>query len=261
MAVLNPVTLGTNAPASLGTTIVLTTAAATLVASRILLFVSWYDALNSITISSISDGVNTYTVDKTLASLTPGGGHAAIISAHAPSILALGSAITVTMSSAVLDRAICGAYSTGILTTGAAYGAVGQAEHSNTAWSSTTTPVTTGDLMWGGSHWEDSGGSTNTPSGGNTELHDGIGSSGTFTTTCYQIGSGTSIAASGTWSSVSGASEGTTSIAVAYKAIVPTGSFIPDQRRNQRNSLLRRSIYINRQWKRNRSGILEPQYA
>lgn len=223
--VANPISIGTAAPVGSATTIPLTTTASVPAGGRILLFLSWYDGGLTVTISSISDGTNIYTVDKTQTPIS-GGGHAAVISAPCPSGLVSGSTITVTMSGAVTDRVLCGAYSTGIVATNAAYGAVGQGQNSNTVWTSTTTTALKGDLLWGGSHWEDSGGSTNTPSGGNTELHDGIGSSGTFTTTCYQVGTGAAIAASGTWSLISGAVEGTTSIAVVYRASV-VSSYTP----------------------------------
>lgn len=214
MAISTPADIGTTAPGGTGSSLGLTTTAAVPAGGKIFVAICWF---GSQTLSSVSDGTNTYTIDKTQT--TPGTTNCrfAIASADAPSGLASGSTITATWSGTTADRKIAAAYSTGVQTgAGAAYGAVGQGQSNNTAWSSTTTTVNNGDLLWGGCHWEDGVVAVNTPSGGNTELHE-FGPSGNRCVTCYQFGTGAAIAAQGTWDSAA-AIDGTASIAVAYTA-------------------------------------------
>lgn len=215
MAISNPAAVGnTGLLTTSVSTIALTTSANVPAGSKLWLVVTWWDA--SFTLSGVSDGTNTYTID---VQGVNGANHVAIVSADIPAQLNSGATITATLSGASVSRSIAAMYSSGVATgAGAAYGAVSQNQNSSTTWSSTSTTVTSGDILIGGSHWEDSVGPTNTASGGNTEVHDFTSGSGAAATSCYQIGTGAAIAASGTWTTICAASSGLRSSAVAYSA-------------------------------------------
>jgi hypothetical protein len=213
VAISNPVSIGTAVNGASSSTIALTTTGAVTAGAKIWVVVGWFQTPGG-TLTSVADGTNTYTIDVQGVNTDDG---LAICQADCPAGLAGSSTITATFNTAKLDRHICAMYSTGVTTgAGAAYNPVSQ-NQSGTAWSSTTHVVNNGDIHIGGSHWEDSAGATSTPSGGNTEVHDFTTGGGSSVTSVYQIGTGASIAASGTWSLASGAT-GLRSSAVAYSA-------------------------------------------
>jgi hypothetical protein len=67
-----------------------------------------------------------------------------------------------------------------------------------TAWTSGSIAVNSGETSYGACYGGTTS-TTNTASGGNTEIHDQNLSTDSSNTTCFQLGSGTSIASSGTW--------------------------------------------------------------
>ena len=158
------------------TTQTLVTTAAVPAGGKILLGVSWFTAT---TISGVSDGANTYTVDKMQTSPSTTNCRFAVVSADCPAGLASGSSIVVTFAVAATNRYIGGAYSTGLQTgVGAAYGAVGSglALRLGAPVTRRSLPVTCSGAAVTGK----TASTTNTPSGGDTELQDfapGAGSS------------------------------------------------------------------------------------
>lgn len=182
----------------------------------------WFST--TVTLSSVTDGTNSYTIDRQGRNF---GVNFAVCSADCPAGIT-NPTITATFSATVPDRKIAAMYSSGVVVGGGAtYGAVSNGQTTGaTNWTSTATAVTNGDILIGGSHWEDSVQPTNTASGGNTEVHDwNDGVSGSAATSCFQIGTGASIAAQGTWSTGAGApNSGIFSVAVAYSAI--TGNLV-----------------------------------
>jgi hypothetical protein len=225
MAISVPLTTGTATLGATGGTIPFTTTATIPAGGKHWVVVGWF--FTTTTVTGISDGTNTYTVD---VQGNTGDCSLAIASADCPAGLASGTVVTATFGSAsTADRQICGMYSTGVQSgVGAAYGAVSQNQGSTATWSSTATTTNNGDILIGGSHWEDGAPATDTPSGGNTEVHDFSTGGGSSVTTVYQIGTGASIAAQGTWSLTAGAT-GLRSSAVAYKAAPSAGGIVLHQ--------------------------------
>ena len=186
---------------------------------KLWVLVAWFTSNTLIT--GAADGTNTYRIDVQGA----GGSNetnAAIISADIPAQLNSGATITVTFGDALpADRKIAAMYSSGVATGATSdYGNIANHQGSGVAnWTSTAITVTSGDILIGVSGWEDSVRPTNTPTGGNSEVHDSWndGTTGSAATSCYQIGTGASIAAQGTWSTSSGGA-GIESCAVAYAA-------------------------------------------
>lgn len=226
MAISNPTAVGNLAQDATSSTIATTTTGTIPAGAKIWVVVGWF---GTSTLSSISDGTNSYTIDQQSKS---GGGNtsASISSADAPSGLASGTTITATFSAATAgDRSIGIFYSTGVQTgAGAAYGATGaNSASSSTAWATGNITVASGDILIGFSHWEDSSTTTSsTPGGSNQEIIDwpSGGTAGSAQTAVYQIGTGAAIQGSGTWSNACSAGvDPTRSVAVAYKAAAATG--------------------------------------
>jgi len=216
MAISNPIDIGST---SAGTA--LTTTGAVPAGGKVWFVISWFLLTSSLT--SVSDGGSTViTIDKQILN---GANGLALCSADYPAGLASGATITPTISGGTpADLQIAAMYSTGVQTNAAAaYGAVSATANSATVWNSTNITVANGDILIGGSKWEDSTPASSTPSGGNTEVHDFNGGGGFASTTVYQIGTGAGIAGSGTWSLTSGATSGITAVAVAYKAALAGG--------------------------------------
>src|SRR4051812_10408169 len=156
--------------------------------------VGWNDSAGvttvwTLTFGGISTGLTL------VGTVTNGSNHESIY--HADVVgLASGATIAVTFSSTnaqskYLQTGFSTDYSGAhILTTSGTTG--------TTAWTSGSIVVNSGETSYGACY----GGSTsatNTASGGNTEIHDQNLSTDSSTTTCFQTGTGASIASSGTW--------------------------------------------------------------
>ena len=216
MAVSVPAALATAVvPGTTNATIALTSTATVPSSSKIWAIVTWFHS--TVTLSSVAGGSLSWTIDHQSKNGSTG---VAIVSADAPSGLASSTTITATFSaSGAADQQMAAYSSTGVLSgVGAAYGAIGGSNNASTSWDAGATTVLSGDILIGVSKFEDSVTTTSTPTGGNTELEDWNSGSGFATTTTYQIGTGASIHAQGTWSNTSAASLGTRSASVAYTA-------------------------------------------
>lgn len=209
MAISNPVTDGQATPA-VGpvTTLAITTTAAVPADSKIWVVFSYFAA--SATAPTVAGGGLTWTVDSTTAN---GSSRCGLAWADAPAGLASSSTITLTIPSG------SSVYHQSMYATGAGSGAA-TARNSGTtataAWSSGSVAVPSGSVLIGvGDNGDASGGnSSNTPSGGNTEVHDQFIAGDGGTTSCYQLGTGASIAASGTFN----AANITASVAAVFAA-------------------------------------------
>lgn len=234
MAISTPATLGTAATVANSTTQTFNTTATVPSGGKIWVVVGWFDG--TATLSSITGGSLTWTIDIQGKNGSVG---RAICQADAPAGLASGTTITANFSSGTADRFMSGAYATGVATGASSdYGAVSQ-NQSVAGWSSTTTTVSAGDVLIGGSHTSQASGSpTSTAGGGNTELDDITTADGDSTTTTYQMGTGAAIAASGTWT---GSGFTNRSSAVAYMAAA--GSFMPGPERVVLQAVNRSSVY------------------
>lgn len=220
----NPTDSGRNTPAEGGSAISFSfnTTRTIVSGERIWVIISWFGTQ---TLSSFSGGGLTWTIDSQQAN---GSQHIGLAYADAPSGLTSGTTITGTLSAtAAASGHIASMAGTG-WSTGAAL-ARNSATMSGASYSSGTVSVATGDVLVGGISGGDSptpGGGNNTPSGGNTEVHDYAPSpaAGSMQATEYQIGSGTSIAISGTGTpaDLSGAT-----LAVSFAAAAAGPSLAP----------------------------------
>jgi hypothetical protein len=193
VAISNPVDIGkTDAAVGTSTTVAFTTTGAVASGGKLFVHVGWFGA--SITLSSGSGGSLTWTVDSQVAN---GSDHEGLMWADAPAGLASSSTITATFSGGADGRHIAGDYVTGAATGAAAARTSGTT--GTTAWTSGSLTVSAGSILMGSCYNETGTNPTNTPSGGNTEIHDSFTSGDSAHTSCYQIGTGASIAASGTW--------------------------------------------------------------
>jgi hypothetical protein len=164
------------------------------ITGKLFITVGWNDSAGATTISSLTVGGSATGVTL-VGTVTNGSNHESLYHVDVTG-LANASTIAVTFSSTnAQSKYLQTGFSTDyagahILTTSGTTG--------TTAWTSGTITVNSGETSYGACY----GGSTsatNTASGGNTEVHDQNLSTDSSTTTCFQLGSGTSIASSGTW--------------------------------------------------------------
>lgn len=226
MAIGTPTGLGTNT-ATAGTTVTLTTSATAPSGSLIILTYGWGTAAGSPgTISTVSGGGLTWVTDVSQAFSGGADWGYAVISAQAPSGLASGTAITITISFSAFGHLVAGLYCTGLATSTPKDISDGQGQASATAWDTTATTTTVADtLVIGGSVTD--GTKTNTPSGGATELYDfQYATEAWALCTEYKILSATaSTSLTGTWS---GGAANCTSAFAAYKADTTAVAGLPD---------------------------------
>jgi len=219
VAISTPASIATPiTPGTTNATMALTTNASVASGGKVWVFVSWFHS--TVTLNGVSDGGSTvFTIDHQSKNGSTG---VAIISADYPAGFASGGTLTATFSaSGAADQQMAAFYSTGVLSgSGAGYGAIGGSNNASTTWDAGATTVLNGDILIGLSKFEDSVTTTSTPTGGNTELADWNNAGGFASTVTYQIGTGASIHAQGTWSNTSAASLGTRSCSVAYTAAV-----------------------------------------
>lgn len=205
--------LGTAAPAD-GSTAAFNTSSAVASGGFIVLCVGGW---NVTSLSSVSGGGLTWTIDKQGHAADPANPLVAIVSAQAPSGLASGTTITATYSASATAPSIGGMSFTGVATSSPVDGTpVGPTGVATAAWATASYSLTAGSVLIGTSWNEELAGST--PSAG-TEAWD-LDLSGSGQVVNYRIeGSAGSYTVGGTWS---GAQKNTT-IGVAYLAAAGGG--------------------------------------
>lgn len=226
--VIDKTNIGEVAINATATTVDMTTSAAVASGGFIVLVIGWWNNASQ-TLSSVSGGSLTWTIDKQ----GNGGDNAGlgIASAQAPSGLASSTTLTATFSASAGGRSLVGTSFTGVATSSPVDVTTGPTSPTvGTAWETASTTILAGSLFIAGSCEMDSD-HTNTVTSPSIEAHDVNGGSGTFScTTCYRIeASAGSYTIAGTWSSscrpvVDG---------VAYKAAAVTAIFTKSQKLNQ----------------------------
>jgi hypothetical protein len=213
MPIGTPVTLGhTGALAGGSGAWTVSTSATVSSGGTLLVAVGWYGPSVTVTVSG---GGLTWTLDKQYNSASDSGIRIALYSAPAPSGLASATTITATPSGSVNNKLMAVAYTTGLATSSVVDGTPSGGQGVTAAWSSGSISTTVAaDLILSAS-WHD-GVSTNTASGGTTELDDFQNTNEAVSmTTGYQITSSTgSYTGTGTW----GAAGTYVAVAVAYKS-------------------------------------------
>lgn len=216
--VVDQANIGTFGDDTSATTIALTTTQNVASNGFIVLPVGWGDATK--TLSSVSGGSLTWTIDKQGNAGNGSNGCSAIVSAQAPSGLASGTVITATYSGATVGRAIGGTSFTGVATSTPLDTSSGPTDFAaTTAWTTASTTIAAGSVLVGVAHCTNTN-DTSTITSPSVELQDFGGGAGTFGQT---VGSriepaGGSVTVAGTWS---GSEQGTTN-AAAYKAAAAT---------------------------------------
>jgi hypothetical protein len=202
---------GTVAAAASASTIAVTTTSVVAASRRITIFAGWF---GTATISSVADdgpGL-TWVVDAQAAPSTDR--HAAWISADAPSGLASGTTITITLSAGNTDRAAQVSSWSGMETGATGYtGVTGSQTTTTPNWSSGARSIAAGSMLCVALHEDSSGNDTANASAGTTVLGN-LDPSVDDIAAGYRIeASAGSYAAAGTWSS---ASSDTSNVYVEY---------------------------------------------
>lgn len=196
------------------TTISVTTTAAIAPGARVIVFAGQAD--RTISITGVSGGGLTWTVDKQQTNAAAIFNFSAICSAHAPSGLASGTTITVTFSGTTFERLMGVMSLLGVHTTTPIDTTAGNENGTdNASWSSGNVSIAAGSCLITGAYSETSNGST--PSSGNETLE--LVNGDTYTLAAhYQIRRlAGSYANSGTF----GVAHKWAVASVAYKAAVP----------------------------------------
>lgn len=198
MAIAHEADHGSATNAASSTTIAVTTTSAVASSRRIILVLAWF--ANGVTLSSVSGGGLTWVIDQQGVDQDR---HLAFVSADAPSGLASGTAITATFSGAATDRGIFVSSWSGIETGSSGYlGTAGSGFSTSTAWTTGSRTISAGSLLLGGSHEDNSGDHSSTPTSPSVELCDLTLSAFDDATAAYRIEtSAGSYAVAGTWSS------------------------------------------------------------
>jgi hypothetical protein len=219
---VDQVNVGEFALDSSASTIAVTTSATVASGGFIVLYFTWVGP--SVTLSSVSGGGLTWTIDKQGEStgLDPDC-DGAIVSAPAPAGLASGTTITGTLSAATVGGCSVAATSfTGVLTPGSVDTTAGPSDYTTTAWTVSMTTSGSAVLVAGAMDFHTS--DTSTITSPSVEAHD-FGAAGGFEQTVgYRIepAAGTYTVA-GTWA----ASATGTALGVAYKAAVSAAASAP----------------------------------
>lgn len=187
-------------------TIVLTTTATVAANGFVVLFLTWYDAADTITCSGVTGGL-TWALDK--ASIgTPSSMGLAIASAQAPSGLASGATITAQLTgTSGGGRSAAATSFTGVATSSALDTTSGPtAPGTGTPWATPSTAIAAGSVLLGLA-LDFAALNTSAPVSPSLEAHD-FGNGGFATTSCYRIE----------------ASAGSYTVAGNWNASVPIGS-------------------------------------
>lgn len=216
MPIGTPTTMGNTGALAAGSPTTLSTTAAAPSGSIIIVFVQWYGAgiTTTVTIPGLSvtqDLLGDGTADTAR--------HCGVFSAQAPAGLASSTTITATHSASANNRMLCALYVTGIATS-SPVDATGVGHGTGTAVTSSATTNVAGDLLFTGVAVD--GAVTFTATGGATEVHDFQNSSAvTSIATEYEI-AGAAGAETGTGTLSSTPAEWIAAL-VAYKADVAVG--------------------------------------
>lgn len=188
--------LGSQATDGALSSIAFTTSATVAASGFVTVEVFWFSP--SVTLSSVSGGGLTWTIDVQTASNSS---HVAHVSAQAPSGLASGTTITATFSGSTGGgNAICGTSWTGVASSTPVDVTSAANNTSSTAWSTPSMTIATGSLLIGAAG-NDNTYVTSTPDSPATELHDfGVSPTGYGCTVAYRLpGTSGSYTVSGQW--------------------------------------------------------------
>ena len=196
--------------------VTLTTSATVPSGALVNVFVGWGDSVAR-TLSSVSGGSLTWTIDKQVPFSGALEWGFAVVSAQAPAGLASSTVLSTTFSGTVTGSLIAGCYTTGLATSSPVDVSDGAGGTSD-PWDTTATTTTVADTLVIGGCFRN-GGNTNTPSGGATELHDfQLAAEAWALCTEYKILSATaSTSLTGTWTNNPGVPDWSSAF-VAYKA-------------------------------------------
>jgi hypothetical protein len=218
--VVDKLTIGSAAIDSAASSIAFTTTQAVAASGFITLDVgAFFNSAAGQTVTGVSGGSLTWTIDKQAVTSIPGGGALiAKVRAPAPSGLASGTTITATFSaSAVGGRSIAGSSFTGVATSSPVDGTPPAIAtfSSTTAWATGSATITAGSLV-SGMAYQATTNLTSTPTSPSLEEYDINGGAGSFSATgAYRIeASSGSFTVAGTWS---GSCSGVAAV-VAYLA-------------------------------------------
>lgn len=218
---IDQTTLGSSATDSAASTIALTTTAAVTAGGFIVLCLGWFNNSSAVTLTSVSGGSLTWTIDKQSSFATAGSGilSCAVVSAQAASGLASATTITATLSGAANGGRSIGAMSfTGVAASSPVDGTPPATKNSSstTAWASNSATLTAGSVLVA-TAYEAATDTTSTPTSPSVESFDVKGPAGSFAqTAAYRIESSAgSVAVAGTWAT---SISDTTVNAVAYLA-------------------------------------------
>jgi hypothetical protein len=191
----------------------LTTSAAAVASSRVVVYVVWYQATRTLT--SVSGGGLTWTVDAQAKNSS--NFHVAIASAPAPFGLNPSQVLTATFSGSVTHGLIAAASFTGVATTAPIDVTANSSQAGVVAWSANATTTNANDLVLGWSTIDAN--ATSIPTAPNTEIHDfGDANFYSWATSTYRIESAAGLkTVNGTWSRNTGSTANAT-LVVAYKA-------------------------------------------
>lgn len=211
--------LGSNSVTAAANTIAFTTGSTVASGARIVVAAGWFS--NSITLSSVSGGGLTWTIDKQGRPTNPAFDSQGIASAPAPSGLASGTTITATLSGSADARTIGGLSLLGVDTStpvDVTSGPTG-VNPSSTAWSTASISIAAGSCIVAAA-WGENTSAGSTPTSPSLEAFDVANGDGYEQTACYRIESSAgSYTVAGTW----GSSTQSGIIAVAYKAAAGGG--------------------------------------
>lgn len=215
MPIGTPTTIGTNTLDAGAVT--LTTTAAVPSGALVVVCVGWGNTVAR-TLSSISGGGLSWSVDKQQAFSGALEWGFAVASAQAPAGLASSTVLSTTFSGAILGSLIAGSYTTGLQTSSVVDVSDG-AGGSSDPWDTTATTTTVADTLVIGGCFRN-GNNTNTPSGGASELHDFVLVAEDWAQcTEYKILSAIGSASlTGTWTTAAGVPDWSAAF-VAYKGI------------------------------------------
>lgn len=214
MPIGTPTTIGTNTLDG-GAVQLTTTAAVPGTGALIVLGVGWGNDVAR-TLSSVSGGSLSWSIDKQQAFSGAINWGYAVISAQAPTGLASSTVLSTTFSGTIFGSLICGSYTTGLATSSVVDVSDG-AGGSSDPWDTTATSTTVADTLVIGGCFRN-GLNTNTPSGGANELHDfQMAAEDWAMCSEYKILSATaSTSLTGTWTAAAGVPDWSSAF-VAYK--------------------------------------------
>lgn len=218
MAIGTPVSIGNSGAAATGTSISFTTTGAVPSGGKIIL-VGFYYGTGGRTVNGSGGGL-TWALDKEFAGVADTNYHLEVMSADAPSGLASGTSLSMTVSGTAVDvPMVCGCYCTGLATASYVDATGGGRVTTNSAdWSEGTVTTTNADDLLLCGMTIDAGSRTLSTVTPLTALNSGFTNTGgpVSVATAYEVRASTvNTTYSGTWSS--GSSLEKNSVWVAYK--------------------------------------------